>query len=415
MKKVILKGALLASIFGVILSCSDDDSNTTPAPTPAPVVQTTVEEVVANYAVTVSANYTDTYDKAVILQTKINAFVASPSATGLSEAKQAWLDARVPYGQTEVYRETNSPVDVDPDVSPWGLGTEGQMNAWPCDEGYIDYIIPTSSAYAGQTDGGYIAGSAEISADLLSEANEAGSDKNISTGWHAIEFLLWGQDETLPNEDLAGQRPLTDYTTDSNATRRKQYLTVVTDLLLVDLLNLKNTWAEGGAYRTVFEALDTNTALKQLITGANFIAGEELSTERMVAPAESIEGIDGSGQEMEHSCFSDNTHNDIYDNTQGVFNVIYGRYGNLTGPSFYDLVLQENPTQAASLMAAATDAETKILAIKNNTKPFDLLIVEENPTDDASLQKPVMEGVRALYILANEISASAEAIGISLD
>jgi putative iron-regulated protein len=409
MKKVFFKGAILASIFGVILSCSDDDSSSTPTPTPTIV---TAADVVENYANLVAENYLETYNKGLILQTKINDFVATPTDATLLDAKNAWLAARVPYGQTEVYRETNSPVDVEFSTeNPWGLGTEGQMNAWPCDEGYIDYITASSSAYAGSLDGGIIAGSDQINTTLLVNANEAGSDKNISTGWHAIEFLLWGQDESAPINDTAGQRPVTDYTTEANASRRKEYLTVVTNLLILDLLDLKNTWAVGGEYRTLFDALDVNVALSQLVFGAKFIAGEELSTERMVAPVDSIEGINNSGQEMEHSCFSDNTHNDIYDNTVGVLNVVYGRYGSLNGASFYDLVLQQSPTRAAALDAAANVVETKILAIKNNSKPFDLLIVEENTTSPG----PVMDGVQALYDLANEISASADAIGLELD
>ena len=158
-----------------------------------------------------------------------------------------------------------------------------------------------------------------IEADLLIGKNEFGGDKNISTGWHAIEFLLWGQDETSPSENLAGQRSYTDYSTAANFERRGIYLTTVTDLVVADLLALKNTWSEGGAYRTVFNSLDTNTALTQLINGAKFIAGEELSTERMLAPVNSTEGYEATGQEMEHSCFSDNTHVDVYENTQGVF------------------------------------------------------------------------------------------------
>jgi putative iron-regulated protein len=416
MKKVILKGALLASIFGVILSCSDDDSTPAPTPTPDPDLITDVEpevvtagEVVANYANIVAQNYTDSYNKAVLLQTKVNQFVANPSEAGFAEAKAAWLEAREPYGQTEVYRETNSPIDTDSES--WSLNTEGQINAWPCDEGYIDYIDPLSTAHAGGTTGGIIAGSETIDADLLIGKNEFGGDKNISTGWHAIEFLLWGQDETSPSENLAGQRSYTDYSTAANFERRGIYLTTVTDLVVADLLALKNTWAEGGAYRTVFNSLDTNTALTQLINGAKFIAGEELSTERMLAPVNSTEGYEATGQEMEHSCFSDNTHVDVYENTQGVLNVIYGRYEGAQGASFYDLVMQADSAQAANLKAAADLAAQKIDAIKNNTKRFDYLLTLENVDNPG----PIMEGIQALYALGEEISASATVIGVNLD
>jgi len=410
MKKVILKGALLASIFGVMLSCSNDDS------TPVTASETiSKEDVITNYATIVAQNYKESYDKAVILQTKVNEFIAAPTAAGLTAAKQAWLDAREPYGQSEVYRETNSPIDVEQSATtPWGLNTEGQINAWPCDEGYIDYVASGTEAYAGSHSGGIIAGSDAINTALIKGQNEQGGDKNISTGWHAIEFLLWGQDETSPIDDLAGQREYTDYTSSAtNYERRKTYLQVVTDLVVADLLALKNTWATGGSYRTVFEALDENVALKQLINGAKFIAGEELSSERMIAPVNSTIGIDNSGQEDEHSCFSDNTHRDIYTNAQGVFNVIYGTYGNIEGASFYQLVKQADAVQAQKLKTAADDALAKINIIANNTKPFDLLIVEENSTD--SPLGPVMQGVQALQTLGDEISASASAIGITLN
>ncbi|NQY30296.1 MAG: hypothetical protein HRT69_12590, partial [Flavobacteriaceae bacterium] len=318
MKQTILKGALLASIFGVIFSCSDDGS------TAVVSVTVTKEAVITNYAKMVAQNYTDNYNKAVILQTKVNEFIATPTAAGLTAAKQAWLDAREPYGQSEVIRETNSPIDVAQSASnPWGIENEGQLNAWPCDEGYIDYVLTGTEAYAGNHSGGIIAGTDAITQALITGANTDGNsigspEKNISTGWHAIEFLLWGQDNTIPSANIPGQRPLTDYTTDANTARRKTYLQTATDLLVADLLALKNTWVVGGAYRVVFEALNEDIAIKQFVHGAFFMAGDELSSERMIAPVNSTGGINGLGQEDEHSCFSDNTHRDVYANARGV-------------------------------------------------------------------------------------------------
>ena len=57
----------------------------------------------------------------------------------------------------------------------------------------------------------------EITAEALTAANEEGGETNISTGWHAIEFLLWGQDLSATGP---GARPATDYTTAPNAERR---------------------------------------------------------------------------------------------------------------------------------------------------------------------------------------------------
>ncbi|WP_452227114.1 imelysin family protein [Lacinutrix cladophorae] len=406
MKLTIKNFLTILLIALVVTACSSDDDNNGNQSND----EITKTEVVENYADIVYQSYLDSYNSAVTLQNTIEAFVANPTEVGFDAAKNAWLAAREPYGQTEAYREANGPVDTESDS--WSLGIEGQMNAWPIDESYIDYVASGTEDYAGSY--GSIISDTSITIDeaTIAGLNEGQDDKSISTGWHAIEFLLWGQDNTVPADNLAGQRTFTDYTTADNADRRALYLTVSTDLLVSDLLALVNTWAEGGAYRTVFENLDTDTALQQAINGAFFIAGDELSSERMIAPVDSTDGVSASGQEDEHSCFSDNTNRDVFANAQGVINVIYGSYGSIDGPSFYDLVNQENATQALALQNAATDAMTKINIIGNNTQPFDYLITQETSDD---LSGPVMQAVEALFTLADEISASASVIGINLN
>ena len=168
--------------------------------------------------------------------------MAAPTEATLKAAKEAWLDARDVYGPTEVFRFYDGPID-NPDDGP-----EGQINAWPMDEAYVDYVEDDPEA-------GIIndtAGVPEITTDVLVAANEEGGETNISTGWHAIEFLLWGQDLS---EDGPGARPVTDYTTSPTAERRAAYLTAVTDLLVDDLTASRDQWdPEGGAYREEFLA-----------------------------------------------------------------------------------------------------------------------------------------------------------------
>ena len=75
-----------------------------------------------------------------------------------------------------------------------------------------------------------------FSQDTLQEAGDI--EANVATGYHAIEFLLWGQDlnGTGPG---AGKRPATDYRrancTGGNCDRRAAYLKAATDLLVSDL------------------------------------------------------------------------------------------------------------------------------------------------------------------------------------
>ena len=403
---------------GIMIACNNDDNGNGNDDDGSVIV--TQAEVVANYANIVYQNYLDSYNSALTMQTAINAFVDTPSEELFTAAKTAWLDAREPYGQSEVFRGSNGPVDTEESANaPWTINNEGQMNAWPMDESYVDYVEAGTEPYAGDFNSIISDTDFEITEQSIAAANEGGAigdEKAISTGWHAIEFLLWGQDNTSPSEVMPGQRAYTDYTTADNADRRGQYLRVATELLIADLKDLVDTWNEGGAYRRVFEGLEDATALQQALTGAFFIAGDELSGERMLVAVDSTDGIDGLGQEDEHSCFSDNTHRDIVTNALGVYNVVFGKYNSIEGASFYDLVMQADATQAAALKSAADDAIAKVNAISglatNNNQPFDLLITQESV--DNGQNGPVIEAANALINLADEISASASTIDINL-
>ena len=405
MKTNVLKTTAVIALTLSLFSCGNDDDATTEN---INVVSKT--DVTTNYGNIVYQTYLDSYNSAVDMQTSINAFVTTPNQVNFDLAKTAWLDAREFYGLTEAFRECNGPVDTESDA--WSLGTEGQMNAWPIDESYIDYVAAGTEDYANDYDSIIGDDSITIDQSTITGLNEDINDKSISTGWHAIEFLLWGQDNTMPVDDLPGTRAFTDYTTADHADRRALYLQTATNLLVNDLNALTTTWSPGGTYRVVFDNLSDDIALTQLINGAFFIAGNELSYERIFTPVDSTDGIGGLGQEDEHSCFSDNTHRDIYANAKGVYNVVFGDYNAITGASFYDLVKQANPTQAATLKAAAENAMDKVNAIGNNTQPFDYLITLESSTD--SNFGIVMQSVQALQDWADEISASADAIGISL-
>lgn len=406
MKKIFITAVVALSVIGTstFISCNND--NDTNPPTPRTV---TNKEVIANYAKMVHQGYVDSYNSAVEMQKKITAFTTNPTEATFKTAKNEWLKARDVYGVTEVYRGSNGPIDTE--NSQWGLNNEGQMNAWPLDESYIDYVTSTSHAYAGSY-GGIVAGTQAITKDLLISKNEKINDKSVSTGWHAIEFLLWGQDETIPAKKLPGQRKVTDYTTDANKERRKTYLNVVTQILVDDLKALKDTWANGGTYYKVFMALKEEAALHNIINGPHFLAASELSNERMLVPAVGTDGIDGCGQEDEHSCFSDNTHRDVYTNAKGIENVIYGTYGSIKGASFYDLVNQKDAKLGAKLKVATTKAMTAINKIDATAKagtPFDLMIVNEN----ASKPGIVMAGDAALKDLGKVINESAQKLGIT--
>jgi len=183
-----------------------------------------------HYAEGVSASYEASLETATAMDVAIDAFVADPTDESLEAAKESWLGARESYGLTEAFRFYGGPIDNEEN------GPEGLINAWPLDEAYVDYVDGDEAAGIVNDPDTY----PTIDAELLTSLNEQGGEANISTGWHAIEFLLWGQDLS---DDGPGERPVSDYTTADNADRRATYLTVASDLLLEHLTGLVEAWA----------------------------------------------------------------------------------------------------------------------------------------------------------------------------
>jgi len=352
-----------------------------------------------NYAELVFANYEDAYTEAVKLQTAIDVFLASKNSSNFEACKTAWKASRIPYGQTEAFRFANGPID-DED------GPEGALNAWPLDEGYVDYI-------SGKSTSGIINdGVTSITSSSLEALNEQGGEKNISIGYHAIEFLLWGQDSPDASLKTPGSRPYTDYLTTggtaSNQQRRSDYLKATMDLLLSHLLSVKNEWDSSisGNYRTTFLALDADVAVTNLIASIGILSKSELAGERIFV------ALDNKDQEDEHSCFSDNTNQDIILNAQGIQNVFLGTYTRLdgsvvSGGSLYDLLMYENETLAESIK---TLCEKSVSSAKSIPFPFDYALTQESTGGTG----PIMLTVTDLQSLGDELSKGATALGLTI-
>ena len=389
MKKVFLSLSLLAAGGLMIVACSDDDNSKSGS-------KVTKEAVVANYADIVYQNYKDAYDDAVELETAITAFTAAPTADGFTAARIKWKQARESYGTTEAFRFANGPIDDE-------KGPEGLLNSWPLDENFIDYVDNNGAVL----NGGIINRTdlyPTISKAVLEGLNEDGGEKNISVGYHAIEFLLWGQDLTAPAENKPGQRLYTDYidgsTTALNPARRRDYLKICADLLTDHLDYLVQLWKPGGTYRATFLALPVTTALQNIYLGITTLSGEELATERMDV------ALTNQDQEDEHSCFSDNTHRDIALNLQGVVNVYEGKYGVISGASLRDLVKQSDSQFYDDTNNAVEAAKEDVMAIYI---PFDYAISGgASSAEGAKVKKAVVQ----LKTLQANLLAGATAIGV---
>jgi len=300
--------------------------------------------VLSNYAAIVDATYQDTVAATKELSAAIGNLVTAPAESTLTAARDAWLAARVRYSQSEAFRFYDGPIDQ----------LEGQINSWPIDENYIDYV--TGDPGAGLIN--CVSNYPVLSRDLILALNQKEGKKNISTGFHAIEFLLWGQ----PVEPGAGKRSWRDYADGAPHTeRRRQYLRLVTDLLMDNLEAIAADWAGGvaGNYRSHFLALEPDAALAHMLKGIGALSGPEMAGERLTSAYETRE------REEQQDCFSDNSRNDLIDDALGIQNVYFGncrspRGRNIQGPGLHDLLLRADPefagTMAAQIRAAVAAA-----------------------------------------------------------
>lgn len=367
--------------------------------TPSDTGSTTETEtaVVKGYSEVAHENYEDSVAGAKKLKTAIDAFVAAPSQATLDAAKEAWKAARPAYIQTEVFRFYGGPIDAEE------TGPEGAINAWPLDENYIDYVDGNENA-------GIINDPTKfpnITKDVLLGENEKGGEKNIATGWHAIEFLLWGQDKSTTGP---GNRPFTDYVenggTAKNQGRRGQYLKACAELLVEQLESVEVQWEPGDAqkYAAKFQSQDPKVALGDILKGMGALAATELPRERM------NNAYASKDQEEEHSCFSDTTVPiDLVNDVVGIENVYFGRYGSKQSTGLTALVAAKNPALDQKMKDALAKARASILAIP---APFDQAILG---TDDAPGRKAIKAAMDDVKAIGNVVVEIADAVGVKIN
>jgi putative iron-regulated protein len=364
------------------------------------LAEPTPKDVLTTYVDMAEAGYTDSLDTARTLKLAVDALLAKPTEDNLRSARAAWIAARIPYMQTEAFRFGNSIVD------DW----EGRVNSWPLDEGLIDYVAPSYGTESAENElylanvianktltiGGKKLDTSKITKELLADQlQEAGGvEANVATGYHAVEFLLWGQDlnGTGPGN---GHRPATDYDTkkctNGNCARRAQYLSTVTDLLVDDLAFMAAQWGPDGAARKKLMDGKDQDGLVAIMTGLGSLSYGELAGERMKL------GLMIHDPEEEHDCFSDNTHASHFFDALGIRNVYVGRYrradGSLvTGPSVSDLVKAKSPEVDAELRAkldATMGAMNTLYLRALTTESYDQMIGEGNDAGNDVVQHAI--------------------------
>lgn len=389
MKFKILSASLLALTLGTATMAA-----------PAFAETATARDVLKTYVDIAEAKYEDSLTAAMTLKTAVDAMLTDPTAETLTAAREAWLASRVPYQQTEAYRFGN------PIVDDW----EGRVNAWPLDEGLIDYVDP-SYGFESDSNELYTANiiadaklmingteveATEITPELIAETlhEAAGNEANVASGYHAVEFLLWGQDlnGTGPG---AGDRPASDFSlencTGDNCDRRREYLSAAMDLLITDLKEMVANWQDGGAARGNILNGDEQAGLSAILTGMGSLSYGELAGERMKL------GLLLRDPEEEHDCFSDNTHNSHFYDAVGIQNVYLGQYKRLDGSmvegtSLAQLVASKNAALDQEMQSKLTVTYDKMMDMvkrAETVEAYDQMIGEGNEEGNATIQAAI--------------------------
>lgn len=407
-----MRNACLSALaLAALVACSSSSSDPAPGGQgtafPTAIAQKAVVDTKKNALI----GYDEALTAAKALKTAVDTFVATPNQANLDAAKKAWIAARVPYGPTEAHRFYDGPIDNPED------GPEGLINAWPLDENEIDYTrdAPESGLVNDMS-------IAELTKEVLADANEKKGDKAITTGYHAIEFLLWGQDDAKPGTG-AGKRPFTDFVdggTAKNQARRRAYLKNVTELLVDDLQKVRDAWdpSKPDAFVTKFGVTPTDAAaqpdatkevVSKLLRAMGSMAKAELSGERMTV------AFKNRSEEDEHSCFSDTTATDMLGNGIGVQNLWLGKWGTNDGVGLDEVVNAVDPALATKTTADLADAIaklTKLQQLQESGTPIDVIL---QATDDSEGRKAMIDAIKALKLVGDDVEKAATALGLTVE
>lgn len=386
----------------------------------APASAADVDAVIETYADIAHAKYEDALNAAIALEGAIDALIAKPTEENLQAARAAWLASRPSYQETEGYRFGNAIVD------DW----EGKVNAWPLDEGMIDYV---DASYGTESDenplytaniianprisvGGEEIDATEITKELLADKlHEAGeSEANVATGYHAIEFLLWGQDlnGTGPG---AGNRPASDYDTANcthgNCDRRAAYLKTAASLMVDDLKEMVANWTADGAARKALRDAGGNGALTMMFAGLGSLSYGELAGERMKL------GLILHDPEEEHDCFSDNTHNSHYYDQVGMISIYNGSYTRtdgsvVKGASLSELVAAASPDADKAVKDAMANAEAKLKLVKDTADSGKMAYDQMIGDGNAEGNKMVQDAIDGLVAQTRAVEKAIAALNI---
>lgn len=372
--------------------------------------------ILETYADIGLASYQDSLAGAQNLRTAIEDLLNNPTDETLEEARTVWRTARIPYEQSEVF------VAANPVVQDWVY----RVNAWPINESYIDYVQGNSAPNIVESSELNVVGTTvsieKITPDIISQSLHSESG-DAASGYHVIEYLLWGEDLTGDEEkgidEGAGTRPASDFDlencTNDNCARRGDYLYASVNLLIDDLEEMVTNWRVTGEARRVLLA-DPEAGISKIFTGLGSLTLGELAGDRLQA------SLNSGDENSEQDRFSNNTHVSYLFNARGVVGVYFGEYysmqGELTqGASIADFMEDAFPEldQKFRIGLGLSMARMRLLIDHaRDVEAFDLMIAKGNETGNdlvAAAIDALVDQSNILNEMVQELGLDSEFLG----
>ena len=315
-------------------------------------------EVLFHYTLLGYAMYSDAFSAVAELWKEIKVFDEAPSEPTFLQARHAWQTSRLAYDRTEVFRFPRSPIEEE--------NLEELINAWDVQAGVVEAdIIGDPDAFP------------EISRQVLVQLSRSPEAPGVVTGWHVVEFLLWGPVGTERDARL------TKFTDDGLADRRRAFLRAAMDLLVFHIGRVRGDWEEENYdnFAGAFLMERQDVVLGAVFTGISTLTREVMAGERLRAPL-----ADNDPAQL-LSRYSDTTTDDLLANLEGLKSIYGGTYVTshgrpVTGDGFKVLVASVDAALAEALDAALENATAKVEAIP---RPLGIVLAEGDPAERATV------------------------------
>jgi putative iron-regulated protein len=317
------RSALIALTLALAACGGDDDGDGTGGFSDQQIITDFADQVVV-------PTYQLLDERTQALHTAAQALADDTSAGNLEAAKQAWVDMRVPWEQSEGF--LFGPVSA--------AGWDPAMDSWPLNKDDLEAVLDSD--------------------DDLTQAyihNLAETQK----GFHTIEYLLWGE--------------TSDKTANMMTERELEYLVALSEELTVITGDLVASWTEGvdgqPAYREVFTTAGqpNNTAYPSLQSAAQEILVGMSGICDEVANGKIADPYDARDPNLVESQYSFNSLDDFADNMRSVLNAYTGDFpaGDAEGSGLDGYVAARDPDLDARFRA---EIEASIAAIGEIPSPF---------------------------------------------